>query len=313
MMHIIPPIIIGGVMLFALKVVAVAGFVLSSYSSVAVASATEEALAAKAVADAVAEKDQLDEISKHLFPLIEQTQLSMEESLGTVRSDLAIDLTNETKSLFADPVVYKSLLHNANSRQILDMASREPSFYAAETLSAFHSSLKLTPGIMGDDALITRARLIAEIAKFYSTTDSQMCRYLPSDFSILMNIDAPWLVRVEPELFHQALEDEKAAVKLMLTGVLPRHVNASDKQVAFSRFAKQWLSGLDEESRYKLASAKISGNYCDIWSAILTDLVSMSDNYPETTRKITAPFLVMMSRGWLDAGLWSYKVQEDSN
>jgi hypothetical protein len=254
-----------------------------------------------------AEKDAKAAMSAALFELIEKTQGSMNDSLSAVRSDLATDLETKTRQFLAEPEVYNALLNMAYQRKKLDQEPKEDSFYVAEALSSLNGSLRLTPGVMGDDALINRTRLLAEIAGYYSQHDIQMCRYIPSDFSILMSIDAPWLVKVDAEVFHQAMEDEYDAIKLMLTGVLPRNVNDSDKQMVVSKFASKWLSSLSPDDLYRIASAKKDGNYCQLWASMLTDMEKMADSFPDTSKKVIAPFLLSMSRGWMDSGLWSYE------
>lgn len=269
--------------------------------------------AAKADKDAKAEKDAKAALSKALFPMIEETQDAMNKALGSVRSDLAADLESKTKQLLADPEVYAALVNMAYQRKKMESEPREDEAYAAEALSSLNGSLRLSPGVMSDDAILTRATLLSQIAGYYSSKQPPMCRYIPSDFSILMNIDAPWLVNVDAEVFHQAIDDEYRAIKLMLTGVLPRHVNDSDKQMAISKFAGHWLSSLDEESRYRIAAAKQAGNYCELWSGMLKDMVKMADNFPDTKRKVVGPFLVSMTRGWMDSGLWSYEVRDEQS
>lgn len=255
------------------------------------------------------EKDAKANMSNAIFPLIEASQKEMAEALGVIRSNLAEDLENKTKQFLADPEVYSALVNMAYQRKLLDKDPQDDSYYAAEALSSLHGSLSLTPGVMGNEALITRATLLAKISDFYGDSDPQMCRYIPSDFSILMSVDAKWLEAIDPALFHRAIDDEYVAMKLMLSGVLPRSVNNSDKQVSFSLFANHWLSSLDEEAKYEVALAKKNGNYCVLWSRLLADISSMGLEVPSTSKKIIAPFLVMMSRGWMDTGLWSYEEQ----
>lgn len=275
------------------------------------AEAEASAVLAKAQAEqaAKADKEARASISKALFPLIEETQESMSKALGSIRSDLAADLEMKTKQFLAEPEVYAALVNMAYQRKKMDADPRDDEFYAAEALSSLNGSLRLTPGVMSEEAIINRARLLAQVSTYYSSKQPQMCRYVPSDFSILMNIDAPWLENVDAEVFHEALDDEYYAIKLMLTGVLPRNVNDSDKQMAISKFAGSWLASLDEDSRYKIAAAKQDGNYCELWSSMLKDMVKMADNFPDTRKKVIAPFLVSMTRGWMDSGLWSYEVK----
>lgn len=266
--------------------------------------------AAQAEKDAKAEKEAKAALSAALFPLIEQTQDSMNQALGTIRSDLAGDLELKTKQFLAEPAVYAALINMAYQRQKMDEEPREASFYVAEALSSLNGSLRLTPGVMGDKALINRARLLSQVAAYYSGKDPQMCRYIPSDFSILMSIDAPWLATVDAETFHQALDDEYVAIKLLISGVLPRGVNDSDKQMAISKFAGHWLGSLPEDDRYRIAASKQEGNYCELWSFMLKDMAKMADSFPDTSKKVIAPFMLSMTRGWMDSGLWSYEVTD---
>lgn len=254
-----------------------------------------------------AEKEAKAALSAALFELIEKTQGAMNDSLSAVRSDLATDLEIKTRQFLAEPEVYTALLNMAYQRKKLDREPKEDSFYAAEALSSLNGSLRLTPGVMGDDALINRAKLLSEIADYYSKHDKQMCRYIPSDFSILMSIDAPWLVKVDAEVFHQAMDDEHDAIKLMINGVLPRNVNDSDKQMAVSKFASKWLASLAPDDLYQIAAAKKEGNYCELWKFMLSDMEKMADSFPDTSKKVIAPFMLSMSRGWMDSGLWSYE------
>lgn len=259
---------------------------------------------------AAAEKEAKASISKALFPLIEETQESMNKALGSVRSDLAADLELKTKQFLAEQDVYTALVNMAFQRKKMDQGEKEDVFYAAEALSSLNASLRLTPGVMSDDALINRAKLLSQIAGYYSAKQPQMCRYIPADFSILMNIDAPWLTSVDAEVFSHAMDDEYKAIKLMLTGMLPRNVNDSDKQMAISKFAGRWLGSLSEEDRYRIAAAKQEGNYCELWKFMLKDMAKMADNFPDTSRKVIGPFMLSMTRGWMDSGLWSYETRD---
>lgn len=274
--------------------------------------ATAVLAAAQADKDAKAEKEARAKISAALLPLIEETQESMNKALGSVRSDLATDLEAKTKQFLSEPDVNAALVNMAYQRRKMEDEPRDEAYYAAEALSSVNASLRLTPGVMGDAALINRAKLLSQIAGYYSSKQPQMCRYIPSDLSLLMNIDAPWLVSVDAEVFHQALNDEYMAIKLMISGVLPRNVNDSDKQMAISRFAGHWLESLGEEDRYKIAAAKQEGNYCDLWRYMLKDMAKMAESVPDTGKKVIGPFMVSMTRGWMDSGLWSYEVRDSA-
>ncbi|MNY47595.1 hypothetical protein D3C86_1828760 [compost metagenome] len=39
------------------------------------------------------------------------------------------------------------------------------------------------------------------------------------------------------------------------------------------------------------------------------DFSKMAETFPSASDKVLRPMFTMMSRGWLDAGLWSYEVK----
>jgi hypothetical protein len=246
--------------------------------------------------------------SAAMFPLIEKTQQAMAESMAPIESPLADVLVDKTKKLLADKVVYQHLVDMAYERSKADDVSEEPEHYAKQALAAFNASLRLTPGVMGRPALMNRARLLSQVADYYSKNKPSMCRYIPADFSIVMSVDAPWVAGVDEDVFNQALDDEINAIKQMLAGSLPYGVNDSDAQMVFSKFAGEWLVGLDADTRYRIGLAKTNGNYCLLWKYMFKDFANMSESYPNASNKVLRPVLTMMSRGWLDSGLWSYEV-----
>jgi len=246
--------------------------------------------------------------SAALFPLIEKTQQQIVESMAPIESPLADILVDRTKKLLADKDVYQHLVDMAYERSKADDVSNEPEHYARQALVAFTSSLRLTPGVMGRQALINRAKLLSQVSDYYSKNKPSMCRYIPADFSMILSVDAPWLAGVEEDVFEQALDDEVDAIKRMLGGALPIGINDSDAQMVFSKLAVEWLQGIDAETRYRIGLARTNGNYCLLWKYMFKDFGNMADKMPPASDKVLRPVLTMMSRGWLDSGLWSYEV-----
>lgn len=246
--------------------------------------------------------------SAALFPLVEKTQQAMVESMAPIESPLADVLVDKTKKLLADKVVYQHLVDMAYERSKADDVNDDPEHYAKQALSAFNATIRLTPGVMGRPALINRAKLLSQVADYYSKNKPAMCRYIPADFSMILSVDAPWVAGVEEDVFNQALDDEIDAIKRMLGGSLPFGINDSDAQLVFSKFAGEWLGGLDADTRYRIGLAKTNGNYCLLWKYMFKDFANMSETYPRASDKVLRPVLTMMSRGWLDSGLWSYEV-----
>jgi hypothetical protein len=242
-----------------------------------------------------------------LFKLIEQTQNSIHEAMTPVETDLATTVEQASKTLLADKDVYKALLGMAMYRDKLNEGDSNPERASRAAMGSLQSLLRQAPGVMNNAALINRAKLIAQIAKYYGKHDPSLCRYLPQDYSTLLVVDAPWLTDVDDDLVTQAIADETQAVKTILSGVPPLVINDSDVQAVFSKFAGEWLGSLDEDTTRKVAEGRAQGNYCVLWSAMLTDISKMSDAYPGSTQKILLPMLTMPTRGWLDVGLWSYR------
>lgn len=264
--------------------------------------------AADAAKPAEAPPDPRAPFSAAMFPLIEKTQQAMAESMAPIESPLADILVDKTKKLLADKVVYQHLVDMAYERSKIDDVSEEPEHYAKQALAAFNASLRLTPGVMGRPALMNRAKLLSQVSDYYSKNKPSMCRYIPADFSMVMSVDSPWVAGVEEDVFNQALDDEIDAMKRMLAGSLPYGINDSDAQMVFSKFAGEWLGGLDADTRYRIGLAKTNGNYCLLWKYMFKDFANMSESYPRASDKVLRPVLTMMSRGWLDSGLWSYEV-----
>lgn len=246
--------------------------------------------------------------SAALFPLIEKTQQQIVESMSPIESPFADILVDRTKKLLADKDVYQRLVDMAYERSKADDVSNEPEHYARQALVAFTSSLRLAPGVMGRQALINRAKLLSQVSDYYSKNKPSMCRYIPADFSMIMSVDAPWLAGVEEDVFEQALDDEVDAIKRMLGGALPIGINDSDAQMVFSKLAVEWLQGIDAETRYRIGLARTNGNYCLLWKYMFKDFGNMADKMPPASDKVLRPVLTMMSRGWLDSGLWSYEI-----
>lgn len=242
-----------------------------------------------------------------LFKLIEQTQAAIHEAMSPVETELANTVEKASKSLLADQDVYKALLGMAIYRDKLNEHDSNPERASRAAMGSLQSMLRQTPGVMNDEALINRAKLIAQVAQYYGKHDPSLCRYLPQDYSTLLVVDAPWLVDVEEDLVAQAISDETKAVKTILSGVPPLVINDVDVQKVFSKFAGEWLGSLDEGTVREVAESRAQGNYCPLWSAMLTDISKMSEAYPSSVQKILLPMLTLPSRGWLDVGLWSYR------
>lgn len=260
-----------------------------------------------------AAKDPRAPYSAALFPLIEKTQTVLVDAMAPVESASADELVSKSKQFLADKLVYQRLVEMAYERAMADDVTNDPIKYAKQSLEALTTSIRLTPGLMGREALVNRAKLMSEVAKFYSKHDPSMCRYIPADFSILLSVDAPWMAEVDESVFTKALDDEIAAAKRMMAGSLPIGINDSDSQLVFSKFAGEWLGGLDAETRYQIGTAKTNGDYCQLWKYMFLDFSKMAESFPSASDKVLRPIFTMMSRGWLDAGLWSYEVKAKNN
>lgn len=260
-----------------------------------------------------AAKDPRAPYSAALFPLIEKTQTVLVDAMAPVESASADELVSKSKQFLADKLVYQRLVEMAYERAMADDVTNDPIKYAKQSLEALTTSIRLTPGLMGREALVNRAKLMSQVAKFYSKHDPSMCRYIPADFSILLSVDAPWMAEVDESVFTRALDDEIAAAKRMMAGSLPIGINDSDSQLVFSKFAGEWLGGLDAETRYQIGTAKTNGDYCQLWKYMFLDFSKMAESFPSASDKVLRPIFTMMSRGWLDAGLWSYEVKAKNN
>lgn len=245
-----------------------------------------------------------------LFKLIEETQGTIHEAMAPIETDLANDAEKASKQLLADPTVYGALLKMAMYRDTLNGEDSNPERAARSAMGSLQSMLRQTPGVMGNEALINRARLIAQVAKYYSKHDSSLCRYYPQDFSTLLLIDAPWLTEVDPDNLKQAMSDEASAIKTMLQGTPPLIINDTDVQGVFSKFAGEWLGGLPEDTVKTIALAKGNANYCELWRYMLNDVAKMTESYPGAGQKLLLPLLTLPTRGWLDVGNWTQRLPQ---
>ncbi|WP_315694891.1 hypothetical protein [Pseudomonas taiwanensis] len=252
-------------------------------------------------------KDEKGPYAEALFKLIENSQNAIHDAMAPVETELANTVEQASKSLLADQDIYKALLKMAIYRDKLNDEEANPERASRAAMGSLQSLLRQAPGVMNNEALINRAKLIAQVATYYGKHDPSMCRYLPQDYSTLLVVDAPWLTDVDEDLVTQAIVDETKAVKTILVGVPPLVINDVDVQKVFSKFAGEWLGSLDQENVRKVAEARAQGNYCPLWATMLTDISRMSEPYPSSIQKILLPMLTMPTRGWLDVGLWAYR------
>lgn len=252
-------------------------------------------------------QDEKGPYAEALFKLIENTQSAIHEAMAPVETELANTVEQASKKLLAEQDIYKALLRMAIYRDKLNEEDSNPERASRAAMGSLQSLLRQAPGVMDNEALINRAKLIAQVATYYGKHDPSMCRYLPQDYSTLLVIDAPWLTDVDEDLVTQAIADETKAVKTILSGVPPLVINDVDVQKVFSKFAGEWLGSLDQDSVRKVAEARAQGNYCPLWATMLTDISRMSEPYPSSIQKILLPMLTMPTRGWLDVGLWAYR------
>ncbi len=239
-----------------------------------------------------------------LNPAIEQTIKSFSESMASIESELASILEKKAEEFLRDEEIQNSLIKLMKHYELSDK-STDHGQLASMALSALYGTLRLSPGVMDNAAIINRALLLSQAASFYSKKNPSMCRYIPNDFNLILNIDAEWISGVDETILTKAIEDESKGVKLILKGILPRNINNHDRIIEFSSFANTWLAGLDEKKAYNIAIARENGNYCELWSYLLKDLSEMSLQYPMTINKVLAPMMVMTTRGWLDSGRWA--------
>ncbi|MBD8088563.1 hypothetical protein IFT48_00965 [Pseudomonas fluorescens] len=247
-----------------------------------------------------------------LFKLIEETQGTIHDAMQPVETELANEVEKTSKQLLADNVVYGALLKMAMYRDTLNGEESNPERAARSAMGSLQSMLRQTPGVMSNEALINRARLVAQVSKYYSKKDPSLCRYYPQDFSILLSVDAPWLTDVDEDVARQAMSDELKAIKAMLEGMPPLIINDTDVQTVFSKFAGEWLGGLDKDTVRIIAVAKAEANYCELWRYMLEDVSKMTEAYPSAGQKLLLPMLTLPTRGWLDVGQWSYRVGNQS-
>lgn len=245
-----------------------------------------------------------------VFKVIESTQHSLDEMYDPIESEMAEVLKDASKKLLADPVIFKALTLNAESRYEADKASEEegieenPVRYAKLAMAGLQSSLRMSPGVMTRQELMDRALLIAEVAKYYERKDPTLCRYLPQDFSVLLNVDAPWVAEVDQTILENGINGERNAVLRMHKGVSPIVIVDVDVQSIFSKFAVEWFSGLAEKEQNYISVARNSGNFCPLWGTLLKDAAKISTAFPKASNKIVLPLLTMPTRGWLDVGRW---------
>lgn len=245
-----------------------------------------------------------------VFKVIESTQHSLDEMYDPIESEMAEVLKDASKKLLADPAIFKALTVNAEQRFQADKASEEdgvednPTRYAKLAMASLQSSLRMSPGVMTRQELMDRALLIAEVAKYYERKDPTLCRYLPQDFSVLLNVDAPWVAEVDQDILEKGIESERNAVMRMYSGVSPIVIVDVDVQNIFSKFAGEWYAGLPEEEQSLIGIARNSGNFCPLWSTMLKDAAKMSTAFPKASQKVLLPLLTMPTRGWLDVGSW---------
>lgn len=247
-----------------------------------------------------------------VFKVVEATQQSLDEAFGPVESQMADELSKASKQILAHPVVFKALVANAQARQAADHEDEEESQevshgkYAKLAMAGLQTALRQSPGVMTRQELANRAVLISQVARYYGKHDPSMCRYLPQDFSILLNVDAPWVSEVEESVLEQAIADEKDALVRYYNGVMPIIIVDADVQTIFSKFAAEWLAGLDSKTKSEIASARSLGDYCTLWSQLLKDGARMSSSFPQAAHKVLLPLMTMPTRGWLDVGRWGF-------
>lgn len=247
-----------------------------------------------------------------VFKVIESTQLALDEMYDGIESEMANTTKTASKRLLAHPVVFKGLIKSAEVRFEAEKAAAEealdenPGLYAKMAMAGLQTSLRQSPGVMTRPELISRARLISEVAKYYNKKDPSMCRYLPQDFTLLLNVDAPWIGEVEESFLESALEGESNAVIRMYSGVTPVIISDVDRQSLFSKFAAEWFSSLSPDEKARIAVSRNSGNYCVLWNIILNDAAKMSEAFPKASTKVLLPLLTMPTRGWLDVDNWGF-------
>jgi hypothetical protein len=245
-----------------------------------------------------------------VFKVIESTQHSLDEMYDPIESEMAEVLKNASKQLLADPAIFKGLTLNAEQRFQADKASEEegvddnPARYAKLAMAGLQSALRMSPGVMTRQELMDRALLIAAVAKYYERKDPTLCRYLPQDFTVLLNVDAPWVAEVDQDILEKAIEGERSAVMRMFSGINPIIIVDVDVQNIFSKFAGEWYSGLPDQEQSLIGIARNSGNFCPLWSTLLKDAAKMSTAFPKASQKVLLPLLTMPTRGWLDVGSW---------
>lgn len=261
-------------------------------------------------------EDQDLAFSRAVMGIAMATQASIESEMDSIESISADILRAASQEILSDPEIIAVLARNAKHRYLIDQEASEDVIeadfdrYANLAMGSLQTALRQTPGVMTQRELTTRARLLSHIARFYSRRDASMCRYLPQDISLLLNVDAPWIEFIDESLAEQAILDERNAIKRVLGGTMPIIINDADVQLVFSRFAGEWFSGLDDQSRQIISQSRSKGDYCDLWQKLLTDSANMAESFPAATHRVLLPLLTMPTRGWLDVGLWGLKQAE---
>lgn len=253
--------------------------------------------------------------SQSVMALVQKSMDSLHQVMDPLESVQAQHLKDTTGHLLSAPTTVSMIATSAKLRYLADKKDHDTEDqdgidymrYAGLAMTGFQSSLSQSPGVMTRDELRIRARLVAEVAAFYSERDASMCRYLPQDFTLLMNVDLPWIERVDADLVEQAIEDEASAVIRMLGGTMPIIQTDPDTQQVFSSFALEWFKGLEPTIQVGIGADQAVGNYCSLWSHLLKDLEKMAGVAPNAAYRLILPALTLPNRGWLDVGQWGVR------
>lgn len=262
-----------------------------------------------ALADKQPDMDLL--FSQSVMVLVQQSMDSLNLVMEPLESVQAQQLKETTGQLLSAPTTIALIATSAKLRYLADKVHQEDEQdatdygrYAGLAMTGLQSSLRLSAGVMTREELRVRAKLVSEVAAYYGKHDASMCRYLPQDFALLMNVDLPWIERVDADLVEQAIEDEAAAVIRMLGGVMPIVQNDADAQQIFSQFALEWFKSLEPGIQASIGADRAVGNYCSLWQHLLKDLAKMSQQAPNAAQRLILPALTLPTRGWLDVGIW---------
>lgn len=260
-------------------------------------------------------KDKESDFSQYVFKIIESTQAALDEAYDGIESQMAETVKTSSKKLLAKPIIFKALINSAKIRFEADIEEADDEdaikdnkpYYASMAMAGLQTQLRQVTGAMTKNEMIARARIISDVAKYYNRKDPSMCRYLPQDFSVLLNIESEWVAEVDEERLENAIEAEIKAIERVYKGVDSVIVADVDTQALFSKFASEWFSGISEQEKERISVSRNSGNYCVLWSIILNDAAKMSEVYPSASRKILLPLMTMPTRGWLDVDKWGFK------